>query len=163
MEPLVRPKRVRTTALLLLLTGVSLVSGCGREGGWFSARQHEVDDSSFVAFTFQRGRSPIDLSMERGRVLYERYCAICHGDAGEGDGFNAYNVRATFGVGPTAFADSLAFALLTEETALTAIRSGGPAVGKSAAMPPWGRTLTAGEVVDVWEWIRGFPTRARGE
>jgi len=40
--------------------------------------------------------------------------------------------------------------------ALMAIRDGGPAVGKSAAMPAWGRTLTPLEVADVLQYVRSL-------
>ena len=29
----------------------------------------------------------------QGKQLFEQYCAICHGQSGEGDGFNAYNLN----------------------------------------------------------------------
>lgn len=92
----------------------------------------------------------LELAVAHGRSLYTRYCAICHGDEGGGDGFNAYNIQAAYGLAPTAFADSAAFASLDSDTALAVIRNGGSRFGKSAAMPPWGHTLTSGEVVDVW-------------
>lgn len=157
------PEKIRTATILSLLIGTLFVADCEWGKALFARKEPGVGDSSFAAVTFQRGRSPIDLSRERGRVLYDRYCTICHGEGGEGDGFNAYNVKATFGVSPTAFADSVVFSSVSEDTALLAIRSGGLAAGKSPAMPPWGRTLTPGEVVDVWQWIRAFPARARGE
>jgi cytochrome c oxidase cbb3-type subunit 3 len=154
-------RRHRRDSAALLVVATLAMSGCGRRG----VGQHEPAsaDSSFAAVTFQRGRSPEELSVARGRVLYDRYCAICHGETGGGDGFNAYNVKATFGVSPTEFTDSVTFRALREDTALAAIRDGGPAVGKSPAMPPWGHTLTAGEVIDVWQYIRFLSREAPQE
>lgn len=148
-------------AAALLLAAASVLPGCGprRTGRSEPARA----DSSFAALTYQRGRSPEALSLARGRVVYDRYCAICHGETGGGDGFNAYNVKAAFDVSPTAFTDSVIFQALREDTALAAIRDGGPAVGRSPAMPPWGRTLTAGEVSDVWQHIKLLSRAAPGE
>lgn len=143
----------------VLLAGVLLISACGRRGVIGSRGGGGSSDSSFATLTFQRGRSPSELCLARGRILYDRYCAICHGEDGEGDGFNAYNVKAAFDVTPTAFADSAVFSSLDPDTALMAIRAGGRAVGKSAAMPPWGQTLTSGEVVDLWQWIRSLAHR----
>jgi cytochrome c oxidase cbb3-type subunit 3 len=104
----------------------------------------------------------MDLSVARGKIVYGRYCTICHGESGEGDGFNAYNIKATYGLTPTAFADSSAFSSVPADSALAAIRNGGPAVGKSPAMPPWGRTLTPGDLIDVWDYVRSLAHAARG-
>ncbi|MFN8176861.1 MAG: cytochrome c [bacterium] len=148
------PERRWQAAVTALLAATLALAGCkprevGRSGS-------AAADSSFAAVAFQRDRTPADLALVRGRVLYARYCAICHGDSGGGDGFNAYNLKQAFDVAPTAFTDSTAFAALSEDSALAAIRDGGPAVGKSAAMPPWGHTLTAGEVIDVWQYVRSL-------
>ncbi|MBI5709432.1 MAG: cytochrome c [Candidatus Eisenbacteria bacterium] len=150
-----------SAAAALLLAAASVLPGCGpRRGG---RAEPARADSSFAAVTYRRDKSPEALSLARGRVLYDRYCAICHGEAGGGDGFNAYNVKAAFDVSPTAFTDSVTFGALREDTALAAIRDGGPAVGRSPAMPPWGHTLTAGEVVDVWAYIKALSRAAPGE
>lgn len=151
----------RCVAAALLVVATLALSGCGRRGA--GRREPAGADSSFAAIAFQRGRSPEELSVARGRVLYDRYCAICHGETGGGDGFNAYNVKAAFGVSPAAFTDSAAFHALSEDTALAVIRDGGPAAGRSPAMPPWGHTITAGEVIDVWEYIRSLARATPGE
>lgn len=144
-----------------VLAAALSLSGCGVRGagprGGAAAR-----DSSFADVTFQRGRSPRELSLARGRVVYDRYCTICHGESGGGDGFNAYNVKATYGLSPTAFSDSAAFWAVPADSALAAIRGGGPAVGRSPAMPPWGRTLTQGDLFDVWEYVRSLAHAAPG-
>jgi cytochrome c oxidase cbb3-type subunit 3 len=110
--------------------------------------------ASFAAVSHEGGRSPLDASLETGAAIYGRYCAICHGETGGGDGFNAYNVSDTFGVSPTAFSDPEQMASLKEADLIAAIRDGGPAVGKSPAMPAWGRTLTTGEIADVGRFLR---------
>lgn len=146
-------------AVLQMAVIVMWGSGCGKAPG--AGRRGARADSSFAGVTFQRGRSPLDLSMASGKIVYDHYCAICHGETGGGDGFNAYNVKAAYGVNPTAFADSAQMVSLKDAEALTAIRDGGPAVGKSAAMPPWGHTLTPGEVADVWQYARSLTGAAR--
>lgn len=137
-------------ALALALAAALVQTGCGSRRAATSAA---AADSSFAAVAFQRNLSPLELSVTHGGEVYGHYCAICHGESGGGDGFNAYNVTAAFGVSPTAFGDSASFHALNADTALAMIRAGGAAVGRSAAMPPWGNTLTAGEIVDVWQYI----------
>jgi mono/diheme cytochrome c family protein len=156
--------RLRRGTMLMfagLLAAVFVVWGIGCRKGSSPGHAGAQADSSFAAVTSQHGRSPLDLSLASGKAVYDRYCAICHGEAGGGDGFNAYNVKETYGVNPTAFADSTQMAPLKDSEALTAIREGGPAAGKSAAMPPWGHMLTPGEVADVWQYARFLATSAR--
>ncbi len=162
-------RRAARYSAVAVLVGASLIavalSACGRNAGGGARFRPgaRAADSSFAVVAFQRGRPPAKVAEEQGRIVYLRYCAICHGESGEGDGFNAYNVNGAFGVGPTAFADSAVFASLNEDTALSVIRDGGPAMGKSAAMPPWGHPLTPSEVMDLWQFIRSLPRKGRGE
>ncbi len=154
-------RRLSRAALgfLLAVSAAVSISDCRSGKGVASRGGGGARDSSFAVLTFQRERSPLDLCETSGRILYDRYCSICHGENGEGDGFNAYNVQAAFGVTPTAFADSAVFTSLNPDSALRAIQAGGPAAGKSPAMPPWGHTLTPAEVVDVWQWVQFLARR----
>ena len=137
------------------------LGGCGRQGAArASAHSAAAADSSFARSRSSRGRSPLEISAGAARQVYDRYCAVCHGETGGGDGFNAYNVKAAFDVTPAAFADSAFMATLRDTVALAAIRGGGPAVGKSPAMPPWGHTLSASEIADVWHFARSLATTA---
>lgn len=72
-----------------------------------------------------------------GRALFEHYCAICHGEQGRGDGFNAYNLDPR----PRDLSESAFQELQSDEELSELIRSGGAAAGLSTAMPPWGRTI----------------------
>jgi len=156
----VKSARMALAVPAVVLAAALSFPGCGSRGGG-SRGGLAAHDSSFVSVTYPHDRSSMELSVARGRIVYGRYCAVCHGENGEGDGFNAYNVKSTYGVTPTAFVDSVAFASVPADTVLAAIRDGGPAVGKSRAMPPWGRTLTPGDVIDAGEYVRSLahPTR----
>jgi mono/diheme cytochrome c family protein len=141
-------------ALLVAAAALALWCGCARTP---AARDQKSAATSFAAVTHADGRSPLETSLATGAALYARDCAICHGDTGGGDGFNAYNLSETFGVSPTAFTDPQRMASIKDEELAAAIRGGGPAVGKSPAMPEWGQTLTAGEIADVCQYLRSLP------
>jgi cytochrome c oxidase cbb3-type subunit 3 len=143
-------------ALVGLSSAVLTLDSCGRSARNGSPHRAASVDSSFTALAFQRGRSPLAISISSGRPIYGRYCAVCHGETGGGDGFNAYNIKAAYDVNPAAFADSAFMATLEDSVALAAIRGGGPAIGKSSSMPPWGQTLTASELADVWLYVRSL-------
>jgi len=73
-----------------------------------------------------------------GDRLFQHYCAICHGETGGGDGFNAYNLDPK----PRDLSDTAFQGSRTDEEIAEVIRLGGGAAGLSGNMPPWGRTLT---------------------
>jgi len=85
-----------------------------------------------------------------GREVYRHYCLNCHGEEGKGDGFNAYNLDPR----PRSLADSTFQATHSDADLLTAIRSGGGAVGLSTSMPPWGLTLSERQMLNVIEYVR---------
>jgi mono/diheme cytochrome c family protein len=85
-----------------------------------------------------------------GRALYRHYCLNCHGETGKGDGFNAYNLDPR----PRSLADSSFQARHSDVDLVTAIRSGGGAVGLSTGMPPWGRTLNERQIQNVVDYLR---------
>lgn len=85
-----------------------------------------------------------------GRALYRHYCLNCHGEAGKGDGFNAYNLDPR----PRSLADSSFQARRSDADLQAAIRSGGGAVGLSTGMPPWGRTLNDRQIQNVVDYLR---------
>ncbi len=154
-------RRVRLSAPILVALALSVAAGgpgCARGRGPGHAATRA--DSSFAAITFARGRTPTQLSLVGGKAVFDRYCVICHGETGGGDGFNAYNVKTAFGVSPTAFSDSAQMAAVRDTQALAAIRDGGAAAGKSPAMPAWGHTLTPREIADVWQYARTLATTA---
>jgi mono/diheme cytochrome c family protein len=110
---------------------------------------------------FSAARLPIPelgYNAREGRAIYRHYCLNCHGEEGNGDGFNAYNLDPR----PRSLADSTFQASRSDADLSTAIRSGGPAVGLSTGMPPWGRTLNQRQIENVVEYLRTLPQPASG-
>lgn len=90
-----------------------------------------------------------------GRDVFAHYCATCHGDAGAGDGFNAYNLDPH----PRDLSDP-AFQKKTDLELADTIRRGGAGVGLSSLMPPWGLTLTERQVEEVVLHVRSLKRTA---
>jgi mono/diheme cytochrome c family protein len=87
---------------------------------------------------------------ERGELLYQRYCAGCHGADGQGGAKNFMpHVGALTKKG---YVD-----LLEDDYLAMVIAEGGEAVGKSAFMPSWKTTLSKQDIADVIGYIRKFP------
>lgn len=74
---------------------------------------------------------PADPAYE-ARALFKMKCVVCHGDHGAGDGPGAAAIVPK----PRAFADPQWQASVTDDQIKKIILEGGPAVGKSPAMPP---------------------------
>jgi len=91
-------------------------------------------------------RDTADAAVIRGSIAFHRYCVLCHGAEGKGDGRAAmmYTPRpANLTVSP--FNDTYKEMI---------IRGGGASVGRSAFMPPWGDELTDEQIRDVVAFLR---------
>jgi len=86
--------------------------------------------------------------------LYGRYCAACHGRDGAGNGPNAPFLP----VRPAAHRDVRAMSMRTDDRLFDAVFSGGYPLGRSAAMPAFGGTLSRAE---IWSLVRYLRTLCR--
>ena len=114
----------------------------------FSSEESGPRPSGFVLP--QKHKSTLTRSEQRGRVLYEYYCALCHGKRGAADGFNS----STLDKLPKKHTDATYMATLSDTQIQLIIREGGPALGLSPATPPWGGVLTDREISDLTAFIR---------
>ena len=88
-----------------------------------------------------------------GKELYLSYCAVCHGESGDGQGLNAYNLKSQFGVQPLNFTDSAASSRISYDEVTKAIRGGGAAVNKSQYMHPWGATFSEYDLACLADYV----------
>jgi mono/diheme cytochrome c family protein len=86
----------------------------------------------------------------QGKLVYDHYCATCHGDSGAGDGFNAFNLDPH----PRDLSDPAFQKTRSDADLADAIRRGGAGVGLSALMPPWGHTLSERQVGQLVAYLR---------
>jgi cytochrome c553 len=88
----------------------------------------------------------------QGKQLFEQYCVVCHGQSGEGDGFNAYNLNPK----PHSLSDSTYMKALSIETLTETISFGGKGVNKSVLMPAYQNTLSKTQISNVVVYIETF-------
>lgn len=143
----------KSLGLLILLAGCS-----GKHPGTVS--QGRAQDSLKVAdsaTTIAATQPDIVLTYEerQGKYLYERYCLVCHGHEGKGDGFNAFNLDPR----PRDFSDSTYMNALGERQTYETVRGGGRSVNKSPLMPSYGWTLKKEEIQYVTLYLRTFYSR----
>lgn len=85
-----------------------------------------------------------------GEVLFQHYCAVCHGTLGKGDGFNAYNLSPR----PRDLSDPDFQNSLDDRRLADIIRYGGTLRGGSRNMPAWGETLDDRQIRRIVRCIR---------
>jgi mono/diheme cytochrome c family protein len=138
-----------------MLCFLLILSGQNGQGSQ-SASQDQTPSSGFQLP--QKPKSALTQAEQKGRALFEYYCAICHGKAGKGDGFNSYNLTKP----PRDFTDRARMAALSDARIKKAILAGGPAVGLSPQMPAWGGVLTQKEATDLAVFIRILAKKGGG-
>lgn len=88
----------------------------------------------------------------RGKEIFLRYCAGCHGEDGRGE---AKTFRPA--VGNLAVPELMS--QLPDEYLFTVIKNGGAAGGLNAAMPAWKKQLSDRDIWDVIGFVRTLVRR----
>lgn len=81
---------------------------------------------------------------------YAKYCGICHGNQGDGNGYNAKYLPTT----PTKHSDSVYMATRPDDTIFDGIFAGAYILNKNHRMPPWGYTLKHEDIRGLVTYIR---------
>jgi len=141
---------------VLLTLSLALVAGCGGSEDSATpeptaarpapAAEPEPEPSAEPA----AATASDEPDLAAGAQLYASYCASCHGAQGAGDG----PVSAGLKPKPAAHDDAAYMSTLSDEHLFTVIKRGGPAVGKSPLMAPWGGTLSDDQIHDVVAFVR---------
>ena len=119
--------------------GLRYVTGFIATRGW--------DDFQF--YEPWRSKEFGEANVDRGKVVYEQYCAQCHGATGKGDG------PAASGLSPKpAVHTKIPFEKLPMEYLYNVVYYGGRSVGKAPTMPYWGLTIGQQGVADVIAYMK---------
>jgi high-affinity iron transporter len=89
---------------------------------------------------------PAQTPATRGAVLFAKYCSVCHGVGGAGDG-RAASVQK---VAPA----NLTVSTRSSSYKMQIVRDGGAALGRSSSMPAWSDVLTEAEIAEVVEYVQ---------
>jgi cytochrome c5 len=95
---------------------------------------------------------PLNYQQAQGKRVFYTYCVWCHADSSPAGPSNRSNLTPT----PPLANDGATFNPLSDESVRNTIALGGSAMGKSAMMPPWGRTLKPDEVQAVIAFMRAI-------
>jgi cytochrome c oxidase cbb3-type subunit III len=83
-------------------------------------------------------------------ILYQQWCASCHGQNGGGDGPNAKYLP----VPPAIHSSAPRMSARSDDALFDAIAGGGAVMGKSVRMPAFGATLAPAEIRALVAYIR---------
>jgi len=122
-----------TTRLVLALLLMAIWTGCRRT-------VPPPGEPMADALRAEEKEGGLTYSASLGKPVFAQYCATCHGDAGKGDGQNAYNLVPP----PPDFTTSKN--LVDEAYVRRVIAEGSAAVGRSPLSPPYGHTLSPQEI-----------------
>jgi mono/diheme cytochrome c family protein len=92
----------------------------------------------------------LDGDLERGRELFVKHCAVCHGERGEADGKLSPHLKPPPGNLPERVGERSDWELYL------VVRDGGQAVGRSPVMVGFGERLDEQALVDVATFARSL-------
>jgi len=84
----------------------------------------------------------------RGKALYARHCAFCHGKTGQGHTAMDRVLQPP----PRKFADAVEMARLNDNDIYQAIKEGKP----RTAMPAWGQLLSESQIRDLVQYVKSL-------
>jgi mono/diheme cytochrome c family protein len=125
-----------------------------------------------TAFTLDATSKRVELKVEEialgyeeilGRELNEKYCARCHNPESTAARVSNFDNLTTK---PHAFNDGETLNKMSDDDLVAIINHGGPALGKSAEMPPFGYSLNKSEIQALTAYIRAVsdpPYPANGD
>lgn len=147
--------KAKLLLVAMLLTGVFCalaLSGCRKAPATAQAadafKNYDVepdwnDNTKLTKLGYQESQ---------GKRIFYQYCVWCHADASPAGPSNRSNVTPT----PPLMNDGEKLNGESDEFMQNIITLGGSALGKSAMMPPYGKTLTPDEVKAVIAFTRAI-------
>jgi mono/diheme cytochrome c family protein len=126
-----------------LIAGL-LMAGCGH------APQKDRTDPLMDVFRKEAQEEGLSRQQTLGKQLFGHYCVTCHGEQGEGDGQNAYNLNPS----PPNFKESLK--QHPPSYWRNIIEGGTAALGRSPLCPPWGRELNTRQIDAIVDYLKAL-------
>ncbi|MEE8399611.1 MAG: c-type cytochrome [Desulfobacterales bacterium] len=146
-------ERMGIMGRILVILASLLISGCGSSDEVTVSPNGDSSGTFYASAVLNRFDPGLNAERARGKELYLHYCVVCHGESGDGEGFNAYNLKTNFSVQPFDFTDPSGSAQATFAEIKTAIVDGGPAVKRSEYMPPWGATFSEYDSAGLADYV----------
>ena len=138
------------TKILPILSWVFVLFSAACSGGHSDGQSPDTTAPAERVAEAPGVEAPLTYFQRQGQRLFLHYCAVCHGDRGAGDGFNAWNLDPR----PRDLGDSAYQRAVSDAGLREVISHGGLAINKSNLMPGWKNTLSAEEIAAVAAFVR---------
>ena len=139
--------KIRKFAVVAALS-ILVIAGCGKKPGQSGKadlkKTMTAADSAAIA-------TKVPYALKEGKRLFSHYCAVCHGETGDGTG-QYYGLTPS----PANFTDKAFMKSMSNERLFKAIMEGSASVGKSNMCPPWGKSFHSEELEFIVAYIRTF-------
>lgn len=145
--------RIRHLAIATLIAAIlSGVSGCRKHAETAKADPLLASYDSEPDWSDSTKIIPLGYQQAQGKRVFYQYCVWCHADATPAGPSNRSNLTPV----PPLLNDGATLNVESDEFMQNIITLGGSAMGKSAMMPPYGRTLSAEEIRSVIAFTRAI-------
>jgi mono/diheme cytochrome c family protein len=142
-------RRLLAICVLAVLAGLC---GCGKKSGGLTADPLRMAYDSEADWNDPQRVIPLGYQQAQGRRIFYQQCVWCHADATPAGPSNRSNVTPA----PPLFNDGSVLNDKSDEYLQNIITLGGSALGKSAMMPPYGKTLTQDEIRALIAYARAM-------
>ena len=144
--------RFRAFTFALALVALAGLSGCRKQTGTAKADPLLAAYDSEADWNDSAKIIPLSYQPAQGKRVFYQYCVWCHADATPAGPSNRSNLTPV----PPLLNDGATLNAESDEYLQNIITLGGSAMGKSAMMPPYGRTLSAEEIRSVIAFTRAI-------
>jgi mono/diheme cytochrome c family protein len=142
----------RHVGLFLCFSIATVLAACGRKAEPLKADALRNAYDSEADWNDPQRVIPLDYTQVQGKRIFYQQCVWCHADATPAGPSNRSNVTPA----PLLMNDGATLNSESDEYLENIISLGGSALGKSAMMPPYGRTLTQEEIRAVIAYARAI-------
>ncbi|HXZ11088.1 MAG TPA: cytochrome c [Candidatus Sulfotelmatobacter sp.] len=143
---------MRTLVLLVGLASIAGIAACGKKTSVAAIDPLRNAYDSEPDWNDPQRIIPLSYEQAQGKRIFSQQCVWCHADSTPAGPSNRSNVTPT----PPLFNDGSVLNSESDEFLQNIITLGGSAMGKSAMMPPYGKTLTQEEVRSLIAYARAI-------
>jgi len=142
-------RRLLISVLLLAITGLA---ACSKENPPPAANPLRNAYDSEIDWNDPQRIIPLTYEQAQGKRIFYQQCVWCHADSTPAGPSNRSNVTPA----PALFNDGSLLNSQSDEFLQNIITLGGSALGKSAMMPPYGKTLSQGDIRSLIAFARAI-------
>jgi len=143
---------MKSRVLFLLLLAIASLGACGKKIPATPSDPLRNAYDSEPDWNDPQRVIPLGYEPAQGKRIFYQQCVWCHADTTVAGPSNRSNVTPT----PPVFNDGTVLNGESDDFLQNIITLGGSAMGKSAMMPPYGKTLTQEEIRSVIAYARAI-------